>query len=109
MREFHYGRFRLRFESCDGLMHGEGFSVIGIDGIGGSSGGDVWDPALSIAEMHRRSIDRQRIMFLIGAKNRERGFEPLACADALKSLVAQGQRSRRYRDATAPLRLQWRA
>jgi hypothetical protein len=109
MREFHYGRFRLRFESCDGLMHGEGFSVIGIDGIGGSSGGDVWDPALSIADMHRRSIDRQRIMFLIGAKNRERGFEPLACADALKSLVAQGQRSRRYRDATAPLRLQWRA
>jgi hypothetical protein len=106
MREFHYGRFRLRFVSCDGLMHGQELSVIEIDGIGSSSG--VRNTSLPMGEIQRRAIDRLRIMFLIGAKNRERGFEPLACAAALKSLVGQGQRSRRYRAAVSPLRLRWR-
>jgi hypothetical protein len=59
--------------------------------------------------MHRRCVDRQRVMFLIGAKNRERGFEPLAYAAALKSLVGQGQLGRRYREAASPLRLRLRA
>jgi membrane protein DedA with SNARE-associated domain len=107
MREFHYGRFRLRFVSRDGLMQGRELSVIEIDGIG-SSGNGVRNTSLSMGEMHRRSIDRLRIMFLIGAKNRERGFEPLACAAAFKSLIGQGQRSRRYRAAVSPLRLHWR-
>jgi hypothetical protein len=108
MREFHYGRFRLRFASCDRLRQGEELSVIEIDGIGGSSG-DTWNSSSSLAEIYRRSIDRQRIMFMIGGRNRERGFEPLACAVALKSLVGQGQRSRRYRDAVSPVRLRLRA
>jgi hypothetical protein len=107
MREFHYGRFRLRFASCDGLMRGQELSVIEIDGIGSSSSG-VRNASLSMGELHRRSIDRLRIMFLIGAKNRERGFEPLACAATLKSLIGQGQRSRRYRAAVSPLRWRWR-
>jgi hypothetical protein len=108
MREFHYGRFRLRFSSCDRLRRGEDLSVIEIDGIG-SSGGGAWNPSSSAPETYRRSIDRQRILFLIGAKNRERGFEPLACASALKSMVGQGQRSRRYRDAVSPVHLRLRA
>ena len=33
MREFHYGRFRLRFASIDELARGENFSVIEINGI----------------------------------------------------------------------------
>ena len=88
-------------------MRGEALSVVDIDGIG-SGTSDVWDPALSIAEIYRRSIDRQRIMFLVGAKNRERGFEPLACAVALKSLAGQCQLTRRQRDSSSELGLRWR-
>ena len=106
MREFHYGRFHLRFALCEGLMRGEDLSVIDIDGIA-SGTSEVWDPALSMAEIYRRSTDRQRIMFLVGAKNRERGFEPLACAVALKALAGQCQLTRRHCDSTSQLSLRW--
>lgn len=95
MREFHYGRFRLRFASIDELMRGESFSVVEIRGI---SGGMMYDcePSLPLAELYRRLVDQQRIMFLIGDKNRTRGFAPAGCTDLLKSLIRQHQFGRRY-------------
>jgi membrane protein DedA with SNARE-associated domain len=95
MREFHYGCFELRFASADDLMRGENFSIVAINGIG-SAANHAWDPELPLGEVYRRLVDHQRIMFLIGEKNRARGFEPLGCADVLKSLVRQSQLSRRY-------------
>jgi hypothetical protein len=47
------------------------------------------------AEVYRRAVDQQRIMFLIGDKNRARGFKPAACADVVKSLIRENQPSRR--------------
>jgi membrane protein DedA with SNARE-associated domain len=95
MREFHYGCFELRVASADDLMRGENFSIVAINGIG-SAADHAWDPALPLREVYRRLVDNQRIMFLIGETNRARGFEPLRCADVLKSLVRQSQLSRRY-------------
>jgi hypothetical protein len=45
MNEFHYGRIDLRFETIEGFMRGEGFSIMEINGIGGEaidSGIRVW-------------------------------------------------------------------
>jgi membrane protein DedA with SNARE-associated domain len=95
MREFHYGRFDLRFASTAELMRGENLSIVEIGGIGGR-GNHAWDPLLSAAEIYRRLIDEQRVMFLIGERNRARGFEPVGCADVLKGLVRESQLSRRY-------------
>jgi membrane protein DedA with SNARE-associated domain len=95
MREFHYGEFHLRFASTDDLMRGDDLSVVEIKGVGGTID-HAWDPSLPVAEVYRRLIDRQRIMFLIGDRNRARGFEPVGCADVLKGLVRQSQLSRRY-------------
>jgi len=95
MREFHYGRFQLRFASIDELMRGEIFSVVEINGIRSGTNRD-YDPALPLAEVYRRLADQQRIMFLIGEKNRARGFAPVGCADVLKSLIRQSQLGRRY-------------
>jgi hypothetical protein len=95
MREFHYGRFQLRFASIDELMRGENFSVVEINGIRSGTNRDC-DPALPLAEVYRRLADQQRIMFLIGEKNRTRGFAPVGCADVLKSLIRQSQLGRRY-------------
>jgi membrane protein DedA with SNARE-associated domain len=95
MREFHFGRFDLRFASVDALMQGEDFSIIEISGISGAFD-RAWDPAMPLAEIYRRLVDRQRIMFLIGEKNRARGFEPVGSADVLKSFVRHSQLSRRY-------------
>ena len=95
MREFHYGRFHLRFASIEELMRGENFSVIEINGIRSGTSRDC-DPPLPLAEVYRRLADQQRIMFLIGEKNRARGFVPVGCADVLKSLIRQSQLGRRY-------------
>jgi membrane protein DedA with SNARE-associated domain len=95
MREFHYGRIDLRFASLDALMRGDDFTIVEIGGIGGALE-RACDPAMPIAEIYRGLIDQQRIMFLIGDKNRARGFEPPGCADILKSLFRYGQLSRRY-------------
>ena len=95
MREFHYGRFDLGFASADELMRGDKFSVTEISGVGGGAN-HAWDPLLPLAEIYRRLVDQQRIMFLIGEKNRARGFKPIGCADYLKSVVRQSQLSRRY-------------
>ena len=95
MREFHYGRFDLRFASSEELMRGEHFCIVGISGIG-SEADRACDPSLPLAEIYRRLIDQQRIMFLIGEKNRARGFEPVTWAEVLKSLVRRSQLGRRY-------------
>jgi len=93
--EFHYGRFDLRFASAEDLVRGENFSIVGINGIGGQAV-DAWDPLLSVAEVYRRFVDQQRILFLIGEKNRARGFEPMGCAEFAKYLLRRMQLIRRY-------------
>jgi membrane protein DedA with SNARE-associated domain len=95
MREFHCGRFDLRFASIEALERGEDFIIVEICGLGGVLD-RAWDPAVPLGEIYRRMIDRQRIMFLIGEKNRARGFEPVGCADVVRSMVRQIQLSRRY-------------
>jgi hypothetical protein len=95
MSEFHYGRFDLRFGSVDELDRGENFAIVGISGVGAEAV-DAWDPHLPIAEVYRRLIDQQRIVFLIGEKNRARGFKPVGCADFLKYLLRRMVLIRRY-------------
>ena len=94
MREFHYGRFALRFASLGELMRGENLTIVEINGVDGAAD-RCCEPALPLAEVYRRAVDRQRIMFLIGDKNRARGFKPVACADVVKSLMRENQLNRR--------------
>lgn len=86
MTEFHYGRFDLRFGSTDEFDRAENIAIVGICGTGAEEV-EAWDPQLPLIEVYRRFIDRQRIMFLIGEKNRARGFEPVGFADFLKSVA----------------------
>jgi membrane protein DedA with SNARE-associated domain len=95
MTEFHYGRFDLRFESLDRFMRGEDFSIVEINGIGGEAI-DCWDPRLPVSEVYRRLADQQRLLFLIGQRNRARGFRPTGIADFVSSMIRQTQLIRRY-------------
>ena len=51
---------------------------------------------MPVTERYHRLVDQQRIMFLIGEKNRARGFAPQGWTDILKSVVRQSQFTRRY-------------
>jgi membrane protein DedA with SNARE-associated domain len=95
MSEFHYGRFDLRFESLDRLGRGESFSIVEINGIGGEAI-DAWDPNLDVREVYRRFADQQRILFMIGALNRTRGFAPEPVSAFLGHLVRQTDLIRSY-------------
>ncbi len=95
MREFHYGRFDLRFDAAEALMRGEDFSIVEINGIGGEAI-DVWDPRLPVSEVYRRLVVQQRLLFLIGKRNRARGFRPTGIGDFVSSLIRQTKLIRRY-------------
>jgi membrane protein DedA with SNARE-associated domain len=95
MTEFHYGRFDLRFESIEGLMRGEGFSVVEINGIGGEAI-DCWDPQYGVMAVYRKLAEQQRLLFLIGERNRERGFEPTKTGEFVASLFRQTKLIGRY-------------
>ncbi len=95
MTEFHYGRFDLRFESVEALMRAEDFAIVEINGIGGEAI-DCWDPRLPVSEAYRRLVCQQRLMFLIGGRNRARGFRPTPTAQFVISLMRQSQLIRRY-------------
>jgi hypothetical protein len=87
MREFHYGRFDIRFACVDALMCGEDFSIIEINGIGGEAI-DAWDPSLPVREVYRRLL-LQQLLFVIGDGNRTRGFQPTPPAEFLRHLFRQ--------------------
>jgi membrane protein DedA with SNARE-associated domain len=95
MTEFHYGRFDLRFDSLDGFMRGQDLSIVEINGIGGEAI-DCWDPRLGVSEAYRRLVDQQRLLFLIGDRNRARGFRPTGTGEFVASLIRQSQLIRRY-------------
>jgi len=95
MNEFHYGHFDLRFGSVDELKRGENFAIVGIRGVG-ADGVDAWDPRLPLGELYRHFIDQQRIMFLIGEKNRARGFEPVGFGSFLKIIARRTAVLRRH-------------
>lgn len=95
MTEFHYGRFDIRFASVPALMRAEDFSIVEINGIGGEAI-DCWDPRLPVSEVYRRLAEQQRLLFMIGQRNRARGFHPTRVGEFVASLIRQNQLIRRY-------------
>jgi hypothetical protein len=95
MREFHYGRFAIRFESIEALLRGENFSIVEINGIGGEAI-DVSSPDLSVREVYRHLIAQQRLLFQIGERNRARGFIPMPLADFVQHFIQQDRLIRQY-------------
>jgi membrane protein DedA with SNARE-associated domain len=95
MREFHYGRFDIRFASSDALGRGEEFSIVEVNGIGGEAI-DVWDPQVPVREVYRRLLEHQRLLFAIGERNRVRGFRPTPTGAFVAALRRQTQLIRLY-------------
>lgn len=95
MRDFHYGRFDIRFESVEALLRGEDFGICEINGIGGEAI-DAWDPRLPVSETYRRLFNEQRLLFMIGDLNRARGFRPTPISEFVGRLTRQTQLIRGY-------------
>lgn len=75
MREFHYGRYDIRFASVERLREAEDFRIIEINGAG-SEAISAWDPETPLLKVYGWLLAHQRMLFEIGARNRARGWTP---------------------------------
>ncbi len=72
MPEFHYGRFDVRFASVDTFAYGEDFAIVEVNGIGG----EAIDVGSAAAGRDLPPPAGAAFLFMIGERNRARGFVP---------------------------------
>lgn len=72
LREFHFGRIDVRYESLAALRRGEGFRVIEVNGVG-SEATHIWDPECSLREAYSAQFRHYAEAFRIGSAMRAQG------------------------------------
>jgi hypothetical protein len=97
MPEFHFGRFDVRFNDVHELQAGRGFAIMEINGAG-SEAIHAWDPEVSLVAGLRTIFAKQRLLFEIGAANRQRGVRPIG----LRELIRLNSRQNRLIDLYPP-------
>lgn len=93
--EFHFGRFDLRFRSEEELSRGEGFVIVEINGAGAEAT-HIWDARTRLGDAYAVLFAQFRILFEIGARNRERGFRPVTVWQFLGDLLAYRRLAQGY-------------
>ena len=73
--EFYYGRLDIKFRNLDALQKGHDIEIIEINAASSESL-HIWDRNTSFWEAMTVLLRQYRILFKIGARNRERGFRP---------------------------------
>jgi len=97
--EFYYGRYDVRFRSVESLEAGKDFQIIEVNGAGAESI-NVWDPQMPLKQVYEELFAQQRLLFEIGARNRERGFEPPGLLSMARSQCRQHRLIARYPPST---------
>ena len=69
---FHYGRLDIKFRDLNGLMAGEDFQIIEINGASSESI-NIWDRNASLGTAFRTLLQQYRTLFKLGDANRRRG------------------------------------
>ncbi|WP_299397630.1 hypothetical protein [Pelagibius sp.] len=95
MPAFHFGRFDVRFESVEALRRGEGFQIMEVNGASAEAL-HIWDPDQSLTETYRVLFDQFRLLYEIGACNRDRGHRPIGLAAFLALQWRESSLLRRY-------------
>lgn len=95
MPEFYIGRYDIRFASLERLRQGQDFAIIEINGAGAEAI-HVWDPNMGLGEAYRTLFAYQETLFQIGAKNRNRGFEPASVTQFFGAIRKQRALIPRY-------------
>ena len=88
MRDFHFGRFDVRFTSLDALRAGAGLAIMEVNGAG-SEAIEAWDPDTGLVAGLRTIFAKQRWLFEIGAANRHRGAVPIGLLELARLNAAQ--------------------
>lgn len=95
MPEFYFGRFDVRFTSIDALSRGEGFQILEVNGASAEAI-HIWDPEQTVRETYRVLFEQFRLLYEIGANNRDRGHRPISLAGFLALQWKESRLLRRY-------------
>lgn len=94
MKDFHVGRFDVRYESIAALRAGQ-FTIIEVNGAG-SEAGHAWDPALTLRQAYAIVFRKQRRVFAIGAAMRRRGHKAVSAIELARHHVRQQRLIKQY-------------
>ncbi len=83
MKDFHVGRFDVRFENLEQLRAGKNFTIMEVNGSG-SEAVYAWDPKYSIWESYKIIFAKQRLLFKIGDASRRRGHQPISVSKLVR-------------------------
>ena len=83
VKDFHFGRIDIRYESIAALRRGEGFRVIEVNGVG-SEATHIWDPECSLREAYAAQFRHYAEAFRIGAAMRAKGHRPTRPLELLR-------------------------
>ncbi|MFL6694980.1 MAG: hypothetical protein ACJ8GO_18690 [Ramlibacter sp.] len=94
MRDFHAGRFDVKYTDLEGLARGE-FTILEVNGAG-SEAVHAWDPSLTLREAYAIVFGKQRLLFRIADAMRCRGHAPCGWWPLARHHLRQQALIRRY-------------
>ena len=96
--DFYFGRFDVRFRDVESFQRGEAFTIIEINGAGAEAT-HIWDPEGSLSDAYSTLFEQFRVLFEIGAENRENGPRPLGAIPFLSDVLKYHRVARHYPSA----------
>ena len=76
IKDFHFGRFDVRFHRLDEFQRGENFQIVEVNGVGAEAN-HIWDPHSRLRDAYKTLFAQYRLAFKIGDMNRSRGYRPI--------------------------------
>ncbi|MFC3052672.1 ATP-grasp domain-containing protein [Kordiimonas pumila] len=95
MGEFYIGRFDVRFNSFSELQNGTGFKIIEVNGAGGEVT-HIWDSRMTLWGAYKALMGQFRHLYVIGNKNRKRGFLPTPLFSLFKAWRHEKKLTKHY-------------
>ncbi len=94
MREFHIGRFDVRYKTLADLHAGR-FTIIEVNGSG-SEAVHAWDPSYTLWQAFKIIFAKQRLLFQIAAAKRCQGYRPIGIVCLTRLYFMQQKLIKRY-------------
>ena len=95
MKEFHVGRFDVRFGSFEKFQNGDDFKIIEVNGAGGEPT-HIWDSRTTLWQAYKTLMQQYGHLYAIGAKNRKRGHIPTPLRKLAKAWWREKQLTKQY-------------
>jgi hypothetical protein len=74
LKEWYFGRFDLRTQSCEEMLNGN-FKVVEVNGVN-SEPTHIYDPQMNLFTAYRDLFAHWNVIYQISKANRRRGFKP---------------------------------